>query len=370
MTIRRCTRLWLIVAVLACAPALACAQGTRADYERAAKFLPEQMERSPTTGRWIRSGSAKSAASGIARRVPFGKQFVLVDAAALTAAGVRPRAAGRGASAGAAKQPVTGRALPFDVIRFTDEAANVQFEWERRGLDVQPGLRTACTRSADRLTDGRWRPGRGAPPAIVCPRTEVPSPDGKLLAFVRDHNLWVRRAGDRRADSAEPRRRALLRLRAAAAVADADGRAGHRRRGPDAGDLLVTGLDADRDLRHGSAQLPAPDDHAVGAAGSVQARSISAMPIRCRLIRSADRQARVVRRRRAASRSRSGPGHSISCITVGRPRMVGRQHAGSRTAKSSAATSTSGCVSRRGHRRVAHHHGRERACRSSTRRFC
>ena len=43
MTIRRCTRLSLIVALLACAPMLASAQGTRADYERAAKFLPEQI---------------------------------------------------------------------------------------------------------------------------------------------------------------------------------------------------------------------------------------------------------------------------------------------------------------------------------------
>src|SRR5215203_4197980 len=43
MTILRCTRLSMIAALLFWAPSTAMAQGSRSDYERATKFLPDQM---------------------------------------------------------------------------------------------------------------------------------------------------------------------------------------------------------------------------------------------------------------------------------------------------------------------------------------
>src|SRR5690606_10169745 len=39
---------------------------------------------------------------------------------------------------------------------------------------------------------GRGRGGRGGAQRDDPSRTEIPSPDGTRVAFVRDHNLWVR----------------------------------------------------------------------------------------------------------------------------------------------------------------------------------
>src|SRR5262249_50929376 len=124
---------------------------------------------------------------------PFGKQFTLVDVAALTTAPAFDHQKIAAALSSATKQSFTARDLPVDPIRFIDSERALQFAatgatWTCR-LDSY-----ACTRSSDPFdydgSDGAA--GRGGPATDRLPRTEVPSPDGKLLAFVRDHDLWVR----------------------------------------------------------------------------------------------------------------------------------------------------------------------------------
>ena len=55
-------------------------------------------------------------------------------------------------------------------------------------VDAGGGTRSACDLPQCRAAEnGRGRGGQGA-----TPRTDVPSPDGKRTAFIRDWNLWVR----------------------------------------------------------------------------------------------------------------------------------------------------------------------------------
>jgi dipeptidyl-peptidase-4 len=61
-------------------------------------------------------------------------------------------------------------------------------------VDPVKGTKTACDLPACRSSEGggRGRGGSQAGPAQGAQRNDVPSPDGKRAAFVRDHNLWVR----------------------------------------------------------------------------------------------------------------------------------------------------------------------------------
>jgi dipeptidyl aminopeptidase/acylaminoacyl peptidase len=182
------TRLGLVVLAVACSATIASAQARREDYERAEKFLPDQIRHLAYDGQvdpqWI-DGTNRF---WYRKEGPFGKVFMRADATAPTVAPAFDHERLAAALAGAFKQPVSGRALPFDVIRFADKEQSLQFEtngatWTCR-LDAY-----TCTRSAEPLPDVA---GRGGPPSNRLPRTEVPSPDGKFTAFVREHNLWVR----------------------------------------------------------------------------------------------------------------------------------------------------------------------------------
>lgn len=192
----RLARLATFVVIVGGSSTLLVAQGRRDDYARAEKFLPDEIRNLVYDGqvdaRWI----GKSDRFWYRKEGPFGKQFVLVDAARLTSSPAFDHDRLAASLSSAAKQSFTGRSLPFDAIRFTDGDQAVQFEamratWTCR-LDSY-----VCTRSSDPFDDdeGVVGGGRGGPPTDRLPRTEIPSPDGKLLASVRDHNLWVRVRG-------------------------------------------------------------------------------------------------------------------------------------------------------------------------------
>lgn len=183
----------VIAALMLVLPALVSAQGTRADYDRAAKFLPDQIRTLAYDGyvdaQWI----GQTPRFWYRKEGPSGKQFLLVDAVAQTSAPAFDHARVASALSSATKQTVSARSLPFDVIRFSEDSTRLQFDWDRATWTC-PLDSYACTRSVDRDDQALVLPGRGGPPPAPdrLPRTEVPSPDGKLVAFVRDHNLWVR----------------------------------------------------------------------------------------------------------------------------------------------------------------------------------
>jgi dipeptidyl aminopeptidase/acylaminoacyl peptidase len=192
MTLRPRTRVSLLLLAFAGSATLASAQGRRDDYEKAGQFLTESIRDLAYDGQVDPQWIGKSNRFWYRKEGPSGKQFVLVDAAALTTAPAFDHDRIAAALSSATKQSFTARALPFDAIRLTDDRA-LQFDalgstWTCR-LDSY-----ACTRSSDAFDydEAGATGGRGGPPSDRLPRTEVPSPDGKLLAFVRDHDLWVR----------------------------------------------------------------------------------------------------------------------------------------------------------------------------------
>jgi dipeptidyl aminopeptidase/acylaminoacyl peptidase len=187
MTMLHRTRRLLIVALLLWA-APAAAQGTRADYERAAKFLPDQIRTLAYDGQVDPQWIGTSSRFWYRRDGPFGKQFVVADTAALTSAPAFNHERLASSLAAAAGRPVTARALPFEAIRFADDGKALAFDWDRATWSCRLDS-YECGRAAD---DDPIVAARTPAPADRLPRTEVPSPDGKLVAFVREHNLWVR----------------------------------------------------------------------------------------------------------------------------------------------------------------------------------
>jgi dipeptidyl aminopeptidase/acylaminoacyl peptidase len=180
----------LLLLLFACPSSVASAQGGLQDYVRAEQFLTESIRNLAYDGQVDPQWIARTNRFWYRKEGPFGKQFVAVDVAALTSTPAFDHERVAAALSSAMRQSVSARALPFDAIRFADGA--LQFEaagatWTCR-LDSY-----ACTRSNDPFeADPPVVGGRGGPPSDRLPRTEVPSPDRKLLAFVRDHNLWVR----------------------------------------------------------------------------------------------------------------------------------------------------------------------------------
>jgi hypothetical protein len=147
---------------------------TAADYTRAEQYLgynttplvsngPVQANWLPDDRFWYRTVTAT------------GSEFVLVDAVRATKAPAFNHAAVAAALTTAMGKPIAAGRLPFTQITLAADGQSFWFESDlkRWTCDLQG---TACT-SAD-------RPARLA--------NSVMSPDGKLAAFIRDYNLWVR----------------------------------------------------------------------------------------------------------------------------------------------------------------------------------
>lgn len=149
------------------------AQGTREDYVRAERFLPGNVRRLVFEGevapRWI----GTSARFWYRNEKPDRTEFVLVDAARGER---RPAFDHEKLAAGLARasgRTCRAEALPFDEIRFAEGDRAVEFAVDN--------VRWRCDLSAyecSRIQEppARWPGG-------------APSPDGRLVAFVRNYNL-------------------------------------------------------------------------------------------------------------------------------------------------------------------------------------
>src|SRR5215469_2623220 len=151
------------------------AQGTREDYSRANQFLPWNVRKlildADVTPHWVGKTSRFWY-----RKPELGsdnKTFVLVDAAHDTLAPAFDHerlAAGLGK---AAHRQFDARALPFDTFDFVEDESAIRLEAE--------GTTWTCTLKDYECTSSRTPLG---------PRPSV-SPDGRWVAFVREHNLFV-----------------------------------------------------------------------------------------------------------------------------------------------------------------------------------
>ena len=144
------------------------------DYMRAEKFMGYNTNPLVSNGAvratWLPGDRFWYRNQGVG-----GPEFFLVDATNGTKAPAFNHAAVATALTTAMGKPVGAARLPFTQITFTADALSFSFDSDlkRWTCDVQG---RQCT-SVDR-------------PASV-PNSEL-SPDGKLAAFIRDHNLWIR----------------------------------------------------------------------------------------------------------------------------------------------------------------------------------
>ena len=147
---------------------------TAADYTRAESFLnyntnplvssgPVNATWLPGDRLWYRNQTAD------------GSQFIMVDAAKATRAPAFDHAAVAKALTAAMGKPVNAQRFPFTQITFTADGRSFWFDSD--------GKRWTCDLQGTKCASGD-RPGT-VPNSVL-------SPDGKLAAFIRDHNLWVR----------------------------------------------------------------------------------------------------------------------------------------------------------------------------------
>ncbi len=176
--------LWIIGLVAAALQA----QGTRQDYARAERFLPARGEfgGAQVNPNWLE----KQERFWYRRAAPDGNEFALVDAKAgdrKPAFDHEKLAAGLSRASGRA---YTAKRLPFERIELLDKDTAVRFEVE--------GAVWTCPITSYECRAGGRAPGPGGPrrgggpPLQQAPRLEIPSPDGKWIAFQKDHNLHVR----------------------------------------------------------------------------------------------------------------------------------------------------------------------------------
>jgi len=164
---------------------------TAADYAQAEKFMSYNVAslvlRGAMRPAWL-SGDRFWYRNAIEKE---GSEFILVD----------PRRKTRGpafdhAKVAAALSTATGKTydathLPFMTFDFSADGKMISFsaEGKRWTCDLKGKSLKAVEGGEEAPGEGRRSQGRrfgfGGPP-------EAPSPDGRLIAFIRDDNLWVR----------------------------------------------------------------------------------------------------------------------------------------------------------------------------------
>src|SRR5258708_369603 len=146
-----------------------------AAYARAERFLPWTIKKRVRNAELSPDWMGDSDRFWYRRERANGHEFVAVDAATGGRSPVFDRAKGARGVASATGQSILAAKLPFDFIE-----------------PVEGGVRFTAL-------GGRWlfetaaARCRPAPPPAASP-SEVASPDGAQVAFIRDHDLWLRTA--------------------------------------------------------------------------------------------------------------------------------------------------------------------------------
>ncbi len=193
MRITRRTTVCALLLLLAALPALAPAQVTKADYDRAtglrAKLQPLALN-VVDRGGWI----GKTARYWYRKSVAGGNEYWIADASAGTKAVAFDHAKLAAALAAASGEKVEPLGLPFVTVTFVDDGKSVEF--------AAAGARWSCDLStyACKKLDGPGPRGprggmtmweRGPAPEAASKESKT-SPDGKREAFIRNYNVWLR----------------------------------------------------------------------------------------------------------------------------------------------------------------------------------
>ena len=162
---------FLIVSLLQAAPA-ALAQGRLEDYQRAQRFLPNNLKHSiyvaDVSAHWI----DKTNRFWYHKESPKGEEFIVVDADHNMDGPAFDHEKLASVLSSSTKQKIEPSHLPFDDIDFSEDQKSISFEFAKSHW--------TCT-----LADYKCK----REPAHD---TEELSPDKKWRVFVREHNLYLR----------------------------------------------------------------------------------------------------------------------------------------------------------------------------------
>lgn len=163
------------------------AQGRLEDYQRAERFLPENAKRLAFEGSVIPNWIEKSPQCWYLKETPEGKEFIFYDAAQQLR---RPAfdherlAASLSKATGRVSEP---QELPFNFFEFVEGRSAIEFDLEgsrwKCGLTVN-GCKAVGEAQPVRTSRRARQGGRDL--------ASAKSPDGRLTAFVRDHDLYLR----------------------------------------------------------------------------------------------------------------------------------------------------------------------------------
>jgi len=156
-------------------PALASAQGTLADYQRAERFLPgnvrHQIYVADVQSHWIE----KTSRFWYRKVAPNGSEFFLLDATRNASAPAFDHTKLAASLSRAAKREYSATQLPFDTFEFAKDGQSINFQLEG-ALWTCALEKYECKKSSD---------------AQAGPYEDF-SPSGAWAAYVEDHNLYVR----------------------------------------------------------------------------------------------------------------------------------------------------------------------------------
>ena len=168
---------------------------TAADYARAERFL------APAVNPLVIGGTAVANWLPDERfwyrnQMADGYEFVLVSPTTRSRKPAFDHARLAATLAAAAKGNYTARALPFESIELSADAARVSFDVNGRrwacdvaGITCRDVGAASGRPQAAGARGARGEPGGGRAGALAA---AVTSPDGKMAAFIRDWNLWIR----------------------------------------------------------------------------------------------------------------------------------------------------------------------------------
>jgi dipeptidyl aminopeptidase/acylaminoacyl peptidase len=159
--------------------AAASAQGTLEDYQRAEKFLPGNVRHLYTSGdvmpNWIEKSDRFWYRRASLKGSDITYDFIVVDAAQNTSGPAFDQAKLAEALSRATRQHVEASKLPFDYFDFVEDGKAIRFDLENahwtcnlESYDCKRGESTAAGEYESRSPDGRW------------------------IAYVENHNLFLR----------------------------------------------------------------------------------------------------------------------------------------------------------------------------------
>lgn len=189
---------WLLLLLVLTNTGLVHAQGTKADYERSEKFRERSSNK--VFRRWV-APQWFSNGDRFWYRVQTGAnafEFVLVDAVKGTREAAFDHATLATALGARTKSTIEPNKLPFDAIRVSEDLTSIDFNHGGKTLRFEKatGTLSETTEKVDgpknEPQDDRRGRRRGERESNGYEPRDARSPDGKWVAFVKEHRVCVR----------------------------------------------------------------------------------------------------------------------------------------------------------------------------------